>query len=149
MDSRLAADYHSLARPLRDNLRMLAPGAQELLIKRLRWTWHLGDSANHLGLRGHVLDTKFGPRCDATQLLVLTRIREDVSAGKCVAAMISRPRIPTSVLFQVIPASASIAHLLHRARMPWILDSWLWDVPKIPWRTSTSLDHQAGNERCF
>ena len=32
-------------------------------------------------------------------------------------------------------ASSSIANLLHRARMPWILEhpsgSWLWDVPTI------------------
>ena len=31
-------------------------------------------------------------------------------------------------------SASAIANLLHRARMPWILDpcdSWLWDVPKI------------------
>ena len=45
----------------------------------------LAKAANHLGLRGYVLDTKFGPRYDVTKPLALTRIRQDVSAGKCVA----------------------------------------------------------------
>ena len=88
----------------------------------------------HLGLRGRVLDTKFGLRCDVTQPTV-TSIRQDVSAGTCVAAMISPPRQHTLFSSQVVSASASIAILLHRARMPWILehlcDSWLWDVPKL------------------
>ena len=37
----------------------------------------LTKASNHLGLRGYVLDTKFGPRFDVTQPLVLTRIRQD------------------------------------------------------------------------
>ena len=32
-------------------------------------------ATNHLGLRGHVFDTKFGPRYDVTDSLVFTRIR--------------------------------------------------------------------------
>ena len=76
-------------------------------------------ASNHLGLRGYVLDTKFA----------------DVSAGKCVARMISLPRQHTSCSGNVISASAAVANMLHRARMPRILDhpcdSWLWDVPKI------------------
>ena len=69
-----------------------------------------------------------------TQPLVLTRLRQDVSAGKCVAGMFSSPRLHTSCCSKVISAPASIASLLHRARMPRILkhqcESWLWDVPK-------------------
>ena len=84
-------------------------------------------AANLLGLRGNVLDTKFGPKYDVSQPVVLTSIRQDVSAGKCVAGMISPPRQHTS--------SVAISNLLHRARRPWILehpcDSWLWNVPKI------------------
>ena len=38
------------------------------------------------------LDTRFGPRYDVTDLLVLTRIRQKVSAGKSVAGTISPPR---------------------------------------------------------
>ena len=96
----------------------------------------LAKATNHLGLRGYVLDTRFGPRYDVTKPLVIARIRQDVSAGKCVAGMVSPPRQHTSYSSKVISASASIANLLHRARMPWILehpcDSWLWDVPKNP-----------------
>ena len=47
----------------------------------------LAKASNHLGLRGYVLDTKFGPRYDVTKLFVLFRIRQDVSAGKCGAGM--------------------------------------------------------------
>ena len=68
------------------------------------------------------------------QPLVLTRLRQDVSAGKCVAGLISPPQQHTSCPSKVISASASIANLLHRARMPWIqehtCDSWFWDLPK-------------------
>ena len=49
----------------------------------------LAKAINLLGLRGYVLDTKTGPMYDVTKLLVLTRIRQDVTAGKCVAKMIS------------------------------------------------------------
>ena len=88
-----------------------------------------------LGVRGNVLDTKFGPRYDVKKPLVLTRIRQDVSAEKGVAAMISPPRQHTSCSSKIISASASIAYLLHRDRMLWIVehpcDSWLWDVPKL------------------
>ena len=62
-------------------------------------------ATNHLGLRGHVPDTKFGPECGVTQPLVLTRIRQHVSAGNCVAGMIS------SCSPKVIAASADIANV--------------------------------------
>ena len=92
-------------------------------------------TTNRLGLRGYVLDTKFGARYDASQRLVLTRIRQDISAGKRIAGMISPPRQHTSCSPKVISPSAATAHLFHRARRPWILehpcDSWFWDVPKI------------------
>ena len=75
-----------------------------------------------------------GPRYDVTKPLVLTRIRRDASAGKCVERMISPPRPHIACIPKVISASAAIANLLHRARMPRIqehpCDSWLWDVPK-------------------
>ena len=70
-----------------------------------------------------------------TQPLVLFRIRRDVFAGKCVAGMISPPRLHTSCSSKVISVTASIASLLHRVRTPWILedpcDSCVWEVPKI------------------
>ena len=60
--------------------------------------------------------------------------RQDVSTRKCVAGIISRPRQHTSCPPIVFSASTAIANLLHRARMPWILEpcgSLLCDVPKI------------------
>ena len=66
---------------------------------------------------------KFGPKYDVTKPVVLTRIRQHVSAGKSVAGMISTPRLHTSCSSQVISASAAIACLLHRARRPWILEN--------------------------
>ena len=86
------------------------------------------------GLRGDVLDTQCGARQDVTQPFILTRIRQDASAGKCVAAVTSPPRQHTSCASQVLSASASVADLRHLARMSWIpehCDSWFWDVPKI------------------
>ena len=92
-------------------------------------------ATSHLGLRGYVFDTKFGPKYDVTQHRTLTRIRQNVSARKCVAGMISLPRLHTSCSSTVISATASTASLLHRNRTPWILEnsraSWLWEVPKI------------------
>ena len=70
----------------------------------------------------------------------------------------------TSCSSQVISASGSIAHLLHYARMPGILEhpceSWLWNVPKIQTlaaqpRTAWALadfcvlNLHAGSERWF
>ena len=90
----------------------------------------LAKATNILGLRGYALDAKFGPGYDVTQPLALTESRHDVSAGTCVAGMFSSARQHTSC-----SASASIVNLLHRARMPWIVehpcDSWLWDMPTI------------------
>ena len=60
----------------------------------------------------------FGPQYDVTQLLVVTRIRQDVSAGTCVAGMISPPRQHTSC--------SSMPRILEHP-----CDSWLSDVPKI------------------
>ena len=115
-----------------------------------------------MGLRGYVLDSKFGPTYDVTQPLILTRIRQDVSAGKLVEAVIPPSRIHTSCFPQVISASASIADLLHRGRTPWILehpcDSRLWGVPKFQtlaqprtaWALAfffSFLGHRTENER--
>ena len=41
----------------------------------------LAKATDLLGLRGYVLDTKLGCRYDVTKPIVLTRIRQDVSAG--------------------------------------------------------------------
>ena len=76
-------------------------------------------ATHRLGLRGDVLDTKFGARYDVTKPLVLTIIRQDVSAVKRVAGMISPPRQHTSCSPKVISASAAIANLLHYAHMLW------------------------------
>ena len=82
------------------------------------------------GSGGYVLDAKFSLRFDVTQPRNLTRIRQDVSAGKCNAGMISPPRLHTSCSSKVISAFVAFAGFLHSARMLWILehpfDSWLW-----------------------
>ena len=83
----------------------------------------LTKATKQLGVRGHMLDTKFGVRCDVTQPFVLTRIRHDVSAGKCVAGMISPPLQDTSFFSKVESSSAAIANVLHRAHMPWMLNT--------------------------
>ena len=65
--------------------------------------------------------------------------------GKCVAGTISPPRLHISFSWAVISVTASIASLLHRARMPWIVehpcDPWLLDVPKI--QTLAAQPHMA------
>ena len=108
----------------------------------------MAKASNHLGLHGYVLDTIFGPRYDVTKPFVLTRIRQDVSAGRCVAGVISPPRQHTSCCSKVMSASASTANLPHRARMPWILEhpcySWFWDVPKIQTDSCGTASHGPG-----
>ena len=112
--SRLAADCHSLPRSLRDKLETLAQRAEVLVDQaiadpsvRKRMTGKymfdvfggngfLTQATNQLGLRGSVLDTTVGLRYGVTQPIVLTRMRQDVFAGKCVAGMISLPRQHTS-----------------------------------------------------
>ena len=86
---RPAADYHPLPLTLRNKLETPGRRAEGLLIGRLRthqltsgdWKVYadvfggsgfVAKATDHLGLRGYVLDTKFGPRCDLTKLLVLT-----------------------------------------------------------------------------
>ena len=139
---------------------------REVHARRLWWSW----TTDQIGLRGYVLDTKFGPRYDVAKPPVLTRIRLDVSAGKCVAGMISAPRQRTSCSHKVV----SVANLFHRARMLRIVehprDSWLGDVMQVqalaaqprtsrllrhsltqsgPWRIFAFADHRAEGERCF
>ena len=71
-------------------------------------------------------------RNDVTKSLVLTRIRQDTSAGTCVAGMISLPRQHTPHNYFY---SATIANFLRRARMLWIIEhprhSRMWNEPKI------------------
>ena len=55
----------------------------------------MAKTANHMGSRGHVLDTKFGARYDVTKPLVLARIRQDVSAGKCFCTTAHRVLFPS------------------------------------------------------
>ena len=94
--SLLATDYQSL---LRNKLITIAQRAEvlwtkQLQVRRLTNAWlgehtigvfggngFLTKATNLLGLRGYVLGTKFGPRYDVTQAIVLSRIRQDVSAG--------------------------------------------------------------------
>ena len=121
-------------------------------------------TTHHLFLRFYMLEKKFRPRYDVTIPLVLTRNRQDVSAGKCVAGMTSPPRQHTSCSHKVISASAAIANLRHRARMSWILEhpseSWLWGRAENtdPCGAASHglgadglvfLDHCAGSELCF
>ena len=114
----------------------------------------LAKAKNHLGLRGCVPDTKFEPKYHVTMLLVHARIRQDVSAGTCVAGMISRPRQHTSCSPTVASANATSQICFNPARMSWILehacDSWLRDVPNIQiFAAQPRADLHAGNEPCF
>ena len=101
MGSRLAADHRSLPLTLQNTLETRAtcrgidraianpPAHKRMTGKCMLDVFgglaFLAKSSNHIGLRGYVFDTKVGPRYDVTKPLVLTRIRQDVSAGKCVA----------------------------------------------------------------
>ena len=127
----------TLPHPLRDKLETLAQRIDALLTKTTTilaahkrvtgkcmldvfgGSGFLAKATNHLGLRGYVLDTGVGPRYDVTKPLVLTSIRQDVSAGTCVAGMISPPRQRTPSSPKIVSARAAISNLLHRARLPW------------------------------
>ena len=52
-------------------------------------TCDLAKTTAHMRLRGFVLDTKFGSKRDETKPIALTRRRQDDSAAKCVAGMMS------------------------------------------------------------
>ena len=160
-------------RPLRNKLEEHMQRAVVLLTKRVWrsnclqnawrvcWIWLRGKGNKLILVCVDMCSTQsFGSRHDVTQPLVLTWIRQDVSAGRRVAGKISLPRQHS--LFSV---SAAIANLLHRTRMPWILehpyDWWFWDVPKIKllrhtlvWPGpnadfSVFLDHDAESGLCF
>ena len=88
-----------------------------------------------MGVRGYVLDTKFGPQNDVTK----TSSSYQNSTGR-VAAMIPPPREHTSCCSHVISASASI--VLHRARMPRILEHPVWFVVVGTYRRSEILAAQ-------
>ena len=155
--SRLAADCHSTPPTLRNMLGRLARRA-EALFDVFGGAGFLATPTNHLGMRGFVLDTKFGPRYDLTNPLVLTRIRQDVSAGK-VTGMITHfvlfpnlsPVLPSQTCIIVL-ASLGFCNtrvirgcgtcrkstpLRHRLARPG------------PWRILVFLDHDAGSERSF
>ena len=61
--------------------------------------------------------------------------------------MISLPRQHAACSPNVISASAAIANLLHRARMP--CDSRLWDVPKIRTFAGATSHGLGGGNMCF
>ena len=83
----------------------------------------LSKATNDLGLRGYVLDTKVGPRYEVIKPLVLARVRQDVSAGKCVAAVISSPRLHTSWSSQVISViSANASNAVDSGTSVWFVD---------------------------
>ena len=111
----LAADYHSLPRPLCNRLEVLltaSPAAHKRMIgKSMVDVFGRNDAltkATHwLGLRGHVLVAKVGPSWDVSWI-----IRQDVSAEKCVAGMVSPPLQHASSSSKVISASSAIANLL-------------------------------------
>ena len=150
--SRPAADYHSLLLTLRNKLgntratcrgtvdrSPASPAAHKRMTGKCMLdvfggTGLLAKATNHLDLRSYVLDTKFGPRYDVTQHLVLTRIRLHVSVGKCVAGMIPPPSHHTSCSPKVIPASASCgtcrkSRLLRRSIVrpgPWRIFLRVW-----------------------
>ena len=118
--SRLAANCHCLPRPLRDKLETVAERTEVLLMRKLQ-VWRLPNvfggygfvtlATHPLSVRGRVLTLKF-----------LSRIRQDVSAGKCVAGMSSHSRQHASCSPEVVSASAATVNLLRRAcTMPWIL----------------------------
>ena len=75
-------------------------------------------ATNNVGLCGCVLDAKFGPRCYVTKPLVLTRIRQDVSAGTCVAGMMALPRLH----LRALPKSFPVLLFIDNSRMPWVLE---------------------------
>ena len=108
-----------------------------------------------------MFDTKFGARYNVTKPFVLTSTRKDVSAGNCVTTMISLPRKHISCSSQVIAASIAFVRLLHRVRMPWILEhpcdcgggmyrkSRLFGTAWILSDFFHFLDHRTGNEHYF
>ena len=103
---------------------------------------------------GYVLDTKFGPRYDVTKPFVLTRIRQDVSAGKCVAGMTSTSTTTHFVLSQSHfhqcchrKLASPCSHALDFVEHP--CDSWLWDVPKIQALAAQPRTFLALSDFCF
>ena len=84
--SRLEADCHSLLLPLRS----FSSQVDDWIVyaRRVRWTWLPDKSDESSGFALLCTVTNFGPRYDVPKPIVLTRIRQDVSAGKCVAGMI-------------------------------------------------------------
>ena len=104
-----------------------------------------------------MLDTEFGPRCDVTNLLFLTRSQQEVSARKFVAAMISLPRLHNSRSSQDISAGASIAFVdsgtpmrfmvVERAETAKLLPH-SFALPG-PWRISAFWGQRPECERCL
>ena len=88
----------------------------------------MSKATGHWCLRGFVLDTQFGPRYDVTQLLVLTLLRQDFSAGKCLAHMILHdtttrahakifpPVLPSQTCFIVLAFRGNRNTLVNRGR---------------------------------
>ena len=110
----------------------------------------LAQTTDHLCLREYVLDTKFGPRYDVTKPLVLNRIRQDVSAGKCVAGMTTHFVPSQSFLSQT---ASPWSHALCSGTPVYLVAMGRAEEPCLSlspggfWCFWT--DHRAGSERCF
>ena len=122
----------------------------------------MSQTTHHLGLRGLVLDTMFGHRNDVTQPLVLTRIRQDVSSGKCVAGMVSDctlralpksipPVLPSPARFVVSHPLDSGTPVLMRGCGTFQKSKLVQQCLARPghWRIFESLDLHSGNARFF
>ena len=122
-------------------------------------------ATNHFCLHGYVLDTKFEPRYDVTKPLVLTRIRQDVCGGKCVAATISPPRLHTSCssqsdfrLYGHRKLASSCSDAVDSGHTRVFRGCWTCQKSKHlrhslarlgPWRIFAFWDHRAGSGRCL
>ena len=115
---------------LRKRLEVIRSQARDFkeCARRVRWTWHF--AKNRLRLRGFVLDTTFGPRCD-----------------------VAKPLVSHQNSTRRLRWKMSIANLLHRASRPWILedpcDSWLWNVPKIEALAAQSRTAWTPSDHCI
>ena len=106
--SRLAGDYHSLARPLRHRLETLVQCAEVLLTKQLQ-----------VRRKSH---TSVGFAWLCARHEIWSQARRDTArcshqnSTKCVGGVISPPRQHTSCSSKVVSTSVAMANLLHRFR---------------------------------
>ena len=124
----------------------------------------LSQATTHLGLRGYVLDTKFGPRCDVAQPSVLTRIRQGVSAGKMrrrkgLTSTTTHPRALPKLFPPLLPSlTCFIAHAVDSGTPLCFVVVWTCRKsgplrrslarPGL-WQIFVFLDLRAASKRCF